>query len=170
MTQEELKQYVTYDPETGIFTWKKSRGKLKANSICGYINKSLGYWDLRINNKRQYGHRLAFLYMHGYIPNFVDHIDGNRSNNKWSNLREANKQQNSANVKLQKNNTTGFKGVFKDKRELKKRYRAYIKVNYKRIHLGLYSTPDEAARAYDEAAMRYFGEFAELNFKNVQKK
>lgn len=94
----------------------------------------------------------------------VDHMDMNGLNNHKSNLRICNHSLNMANDDLKKNNTTGYKGVTKYKYVRKISYVAGIMINYKRIHLGSFDTDIEAAKAYDEAAKYFFGEFARLNF------
>jgi len=162
LSQEELKEHLHYNPDTGIFTRIKNLSKKKSTNV-GNIDKR-GYLHIRINYTRYYAHRLAFLYMTGSIPHYVDHIDRNPSNNKWNNLREADISQNGANVALMKSSTTGYKGVSKYHYSDVKKWRAYIKVNGKFINLGKYETTEEAACAYDKAAVQYFGEFALLNF------
>lgn len=91
----------------------------------------------------------------------IDHIDGDGLNNQIDNLRLATHVQNSRNRKLNRNNTSGYKGVCLFKRD--QNWVAYITVNYKRIHLGFFDTPEGAARAYNIAAIEHFGEFASLN-------
>lgn len=110
------------------------------------------------------------LYLHRLIlPNFtfVDHIDGNPLNNKKSNLRGCTIAENNRNVKTSRTNTTGYKGVGwhteKYKGIVYTRIRARISVNGKLIHLGLFPTLKAAALAYNEAALKYHGEFARLN-------
>ncbi len=88
----------------------------------------------------------------------ADHKNGNKLDNTRSNLREATNQMNQANVSRQKNNSTGFKGV-SFKKSLQK-WVARIGVNRTRIHLGYFSTPEEASEAYTKAAILHFGEFA----------
>jgi hypothetical protein len=105
-------------------------------------------------------------YMHKVIMNaggdvIVDHIDGNPSNNRKSNLRIVNRTQNNMNSKTRTHNTSGYKGVTKSVSSDK--YVASIGVNYKRIYLGVYQTPTEAALAYNQAALKYHGEYAKLN-------
>ena len=93
---------------------------------------------------------------------FVDHIDGNPRNNRRENLRFASSAENARNMALKSSNTSGFKGVsyFRSRQK----YRATIKVDYKQHHLGYYERAEDAARAYDEAARYFFGEFACVNF------
>ena len=92
----------------------------------------------------------------------VDHIDRDPSNNRRSNLRLADKYDNMHNMKLNCRNTTGFKGVYMDKRN--GRFVATLQNRGETVRLGSYKTKEEAARAYDEAARFYFGEFACVNF------
>ena len=100
----------------------------------------------------------------------VDHWDGNGLNNQRYNLRKTNHQKNIWNSCKHKNNTSGYKGVRKltKKSNQIKPWQARIKVNYKEIFLGNFSTSEEAGRAYDQAAKLYFGEFARLNFPNLE--
>jgi len=91
----------------------------------------------------------------------VDHRDMNGLNNCRSNLRAATNQENGCNRNKQEKNTSGAKGVCWDKQAQK--WQAHIRVNGKRIHLGLFDDIDDAVRAYNKAAMQHFGEFARLN-------
>lgn len=93
----------------------------------------------------------------------VDHKDGDGLNNTRENLRICSNKDNCSNCAKNKNNKTGYKGVIVDKRILEKKYRGQITHNYKCIKLGYFKTPEEAAQAYNEAAIKYFGEFARLN-------
>lgn len=93
-------------------------------------------------------------------PLIVDHINGNKLDNRRENLRICNKAQNAVNTKLLRStNTSGFRGV----RRHRNRWAASVTYNYRNIYLGLYKTKEEAAKAYNEAAKKYFGEFAVLN-------
>ena len=92
----------------------------------------------------------------------VDHINGDRNDNRRSNLRICSAKENSRNQKLRSNNTTGYKGVSYDQR--RKKYIASIAVDYKSKFLGYFSDPIEAALKYDQAAILLFGEYARPNF------
>jgi len=92
---------------------------------------------------------------------YTDHRDENRLNNQKSNLRICTPAQNKRNSRVQRNNTTGFKGV--GSRKGTEKFEAGIRVNYKQKYLGLFNSPEEAALAYNEAAKKYYGEFASLN-------
>lgn len=91
----------------------------------------------------------------------VDHIDGNGLNNQKSNLRISSPKENNRNRRLNKNNSSGYKGVSFDKKS--KKWVAYIKINYKHITLGRFDTKETAAKAYNDAALLYHKEFAKIN-------
>ena len=111
----------------------------------------------RINRKLIYCHRLLLKLKPSEIG---DHINGNTLDNRRANIRQCSHQCNMRNRKKHKNNTNRFKGVHFTGSS----YRSTIIVNHKKIHLGNYKTDTEAARAYDQAAKKYFGEFSRLNF------
>jgi len=90
----------------------------------------------------------------------IDHKDGNRLNHQGENLRLCTRSQNIANGKKRSTNTSGYIGVGK----ARKKWLAQIKENYRHHYLGVYETKEEAARVRDKAAVKYFGEFAKLNF------
>jgi len=144
LTQEILKSLLQYDPISGLFTNKTTRSyKALAGKESGYICSNHGYVIIKIKNKAYKAHRLAFLYMTGNFPlEFVDHINGIRSDNRWINLREATNQQNIRNTRVRKNTKSGFKGVLWDYRW--KKWVAYCQANGKRHFLGSSSTPEGA--------------------------
>lgn len=113
----EIKSYVdewlTYVPVTGKFFWKKDgpTGTRKAGRECGNSN-SHGYKLIKLKGRGYKAHRIAFLIMTGSFPNIVDHIDRNRSNNVWSNLRNVNAQENCLNRSIDRRNKTGLTGVY----------------------------------------------------------
>jgi len=147
LTQERLKQFLHYNPETGEVTWVIGRGNQfsKAGGKAGYCNAD-GYLKVELSGKAYSVHRLAFLYMTGAMPAAqVDHINGKRDDNRWSNLREASHSLNMQNRrKAVSTNTTGFLGVRKNC----KGFLASITVNGQRRNLGTYSTPQEAHEVY----------------------
>ncbi len=158
ITQERLKEVLRYEPDTGNFIWLISpRFNVPIGTIAGSEN-SVGYINIRIDTKLYPAHRLAWLYMTGSFPNQdLDHIDRVRTNNKWSNLREATDSQNYLNTAKRHQNKSGFKGV-----SWKKRNRKW-QVQLCGDYLGLFSDIREAALAYNKEALARFGEFAELN-------
>lgn len=95
-----------------------------------------------------------------------DHIDRNGLNNRRDNLRSASGGQNNANQAVRADNTSGYKGVCWDKR--REKWQANIRTNGKKRHLGYFDDPVEAAKAYDQAALAAFGEFAVLNFPTLR--
>lgn len=157
LTQEELKEVFNYNPDTGIFVWKISRGgKTKVGDIAG-CNEAKGYWCIRY--KKSYkAHRLAWLYVYGRFPNGqIDHIDGDKSNNRINNLRECCQSENQRNVLIRKDSTSGFKGVNQDKQTGRWRVRAQL--HGKRRFLGSYTTPEEASKVYEAFTREHHKEF-----------
>lgn len=162
MNQSQLKEMFHYDPDTGEFVRLVQRSpNAMVGDIVGTVDGK-GYLHVSINKKFYRLHRLAFLYMTGEIPRYVDHIDRNRTNNRWSNLRAINGcRGNAGNSGIHSHNTSGYRGVSKNNRSGK--WHAQIKINGKQTYLGRFNTPEEAARRYNEAAKEHFGEFATLN-------
>ena len=141
-----------YDPVTGHFTWIKSiADKVKVGKRAGSL-ASNGYRFIRINKKRYREHHLAFLYMLGYSPKMVDHINHNPSDNSWANLREVTSKENGKNHPKTIRNKTGFVGV-----SLRPdgKYIARIYVNDKHIFLGAFETFEEAKAARQQANITY---------------
>jgi HNH endonuclease/AP2 domain len=164
ITHAKLLEALDYDPETGIFTWKyrSDRNNQWNAHYSGKIAGSLhceGYWTIRINKKPYLSHRLAIFYMTGEWPkNDVDHKEGNRCDNRFSEIREATRSQNLMNIPTPITNTSGTKGVFFHKRAQK--WCAQIKKDSRNIYIGLFKTIEEAAIARREAAERLHCEFA----------
>jgi len=164
LTQAYLKEHFSYDPETGDMTRIKVVRGVQPDSIGRPIRGKdrSGYYRVRINDKDYYVHRLAFLYMLGEIPEFVDHINHVRTDNRWHNLRPCTQQQNQWNQKVRKDSATGHKGVTIEPKVIKY-YRARIYKSGKEYDLGLYETVEEASEAYNKKAIELFGQFAVLN-------
>ena len=153
-TPSELRDRLNYDPQTGGLTWKKLRNSLrlgeqaKSLDVGGYIQVNIAGYVLK-------GHRIAWAIYYGQWPDGpIDHINGNRSDNRIENLREVSHQTNCQNMRNGScKNETGFLGVHiaKGITNQNKKYRAKIQHNKKQIHLGGYPTPQEAHEAYLQA-------------------
>ena len=154
LTQEYLKRILKYNPATGVFTWRVSSAKhVKVGDVAGKPRCD-GYRRVRILGKLQYAHRLVWLYMYGRFPTkYLDHINGDTSDNRLANLREATNYENQHNQGRRKNNTSGYKGVSWDKSMNK--WEAYITKDYKKVHLGYFDTTEEAFKAYTEEAKEH---------------
>ena len=161
-TQQELLEVFNYDPIEGSFYWTHHknvyinvRGKRTATALCN------GHCHIRFKGRTYKAHHIAWCIVTGSWPiNQIDHKDNNRSNNIFTNLREATHHQNMMNRYTAKNNTSGYKGV------IKRRYGGYeavIQWKGKKVYLGKFLDPVEAAIAYDVASLHHFGEFAKTN-------
>lgn len=123
---------------------------------AGHINK--GYVEIFLNKKRIGVHRIVFAMFNGRIPTMVDHIDGDKQNNKIENLRECTESQNQHNRRIYANNTSGIKGVYWNKSANK--WQVSIGINGILKHIGCFSSITDAANARRQAAEKYHGEFA----------
>ncbi len=150
----EMAKILTYDLNTGRFTYKcKPRAQTEIGDIAGTIDKE-GYRVIKIKNKLYKAHRLAWLFIYGRMPiGQIDHINHNRDDNRIENLRVVNNQENQKNRLINKNNKSGVNGVFWNK--LSNKWQARIRVNSKAIHLGLFSTLDEAIEVREQANIKY---------------
>jgi len=154
-SQEILQSALNYDEQTGIFTWKKIEAGIKIGSIAGSIHKKQGYVRIRVNAVTYVAHRIAWVYVHGFINNQmqIDHINGIRSDNRICNLRLVDCKENAKNQRKNKRNKNAFGGVFFNKQ--KKKYVSRIKVNGKSIFLGYFNLIDDAIAARKEANKKY---------------
>jgi hypothetical protein len=151
LTQKRLKELLSYDPETGIFTNLTQRSKkIKIGNVAGCTDE-LGYKKIVLDGFIYRGHQLAWLYMNGKLPiTSLDHINEIKNDNRICNLREITKSGNAQNILAsQANNKSGFKGVCLNKNSGK--YRSTININGKQISLGEHITPEEASEAYLKA-------------------
>ncbi len=152
LTQERLKELLRYDPATGL--WTHANG-----DAAGWINSKTGYIRLQVDGRKYYAHRLAWLWMTGKWPAvLIDHKDQNPSNNRWDNLRPADKSKNGANRGAPKQNKSGWKGVSFCRAT--GRWRADITIRGKCKNLGRFDSPVAAHLTYIINADRAFGEFA----------
>lgn len=158
VTQEELKQRYVYDPETGHFFYATNRTRKRGvGALAGSRSKQHGYVLIGVRGRQYLAHRLAWLWMTGEFPSCdIDHADCDRSNNSWNNLRLATRSENMANSGARKNNSTGFKGVYR----ARSRYESRIQIMGQNVYLGRFDTKQEAADAYMKAAQKSFGQFA----------
>lgn len=160
MTQDEA--LAIWEYRDGHLYWRENRGKrIKAGDKAGCVfcsRPGAQYRVTTVGGKNYLAHRIIFLMHRGYLPEQIDHIDGNGMNNDIENLRAANHGQNQQNKGTQKNNTSGFKGVSWNKRA--KKWRALIELDRKDHYLGYFDTPDAAHEAYKAAAIKLHKEFA----------
>jgi len=148
ITYQEIRENFDYCPETGMFRRKFKSGKV---GIAGCLN-DLGYIVIGFNHKVYKAHRLAWLFTHGSFPNNeIDHINGNKNDNRLSNLRAVTKQENSKNKLIPKSNTSGVMGVFRDR----DKWVARIVVDKKPVNLGRFTDKKMAAEARKDAEVRY---------------
>jgi hypothetical protein len=165
-----LKDSVDYDPETGVFRWKKERplehfssetyrkawasqyGSRKLNAgDNGYVYVQLNYLGRK---KRVRAHRLAWALVHGTWPtDQIDHINGDRADNRIVNLRVVTNAENGRNRKLSKNNSSGYNGIYKIKRS--NSFHVEIHYNNRRIFLGQFKKLEDAIRARKKANLKY---------------
>ncbi len=173
LSYKAVRKLLSYNPETGVFRWKRRpeglHKKVKtwnsrfAGAIAGTIvcpNPSatilINYVHISVFGSMYFAHRLAFCHVTGKWPvDDVDHIDGDGTNNRWINLRQATPSQNAANRRCTFS-SLGIKGVCQHRGK----YQAQIKVHGKSIYLGRFTTPEEASAAYAAAAIKHFGEYA----------
>lgn len=156
---EYVRSVLDYDPSTGVFKWKSFRSANAQEGFEAGATDAQGYRIISLDNRRYKAHRLAWLIMTGEMPDGdIDHIDMDRSNNRFANLRAASRSQNMANTRAKRGTLLGVKGVTWDK--AKQRYAAQIQVGGKNKLIGRYLTVEEASAAYNREAERVFGGFA----------
>lgn len=165
LTFAEVDALLKYDPETGKLYWKEREGitkrqKQEANRFNSrYAGKEAltancqGYKAGTILNKRATSHRICWLLHYGVWPNNIDHINGDRSDNRIANLRSVTKKENAKNVKKRVTNKSGKPGVYW--REKIQRWQANICVEGKSIYLGCFKNIEDAISAREEAEKKY---------------
>jgi hypothetical protein len=158
MTPSDLRQLVEYDPETGKLTWKPRAGNPRFNNrLAGkpaFAQPSDGYLTGHINRKNYKAHRIAWAVAYGEWPNGdLDHINGDRSDNRIENLRVVDVAENARNLRLSRLNTSGVTGVSWFARDSK--WWAKITVSRRVIHLGFFNNLSDAAAARRAAELAY---------------
>lgn len=166
-TPETLRKLLSYDPDTGLLTWRRrpiemfateQAGKSWNARLCGKpaftSDHSKGYRQGMIFNKPYLAHRVVYAIYYGTWPTSqIDHINGNRSDNRISNLRSVTNAENARNTKKRSNNTSGYSGVSWDSTEGK--WRSSIKAQGKRRHLGYFTDIEDAIASRASANIKY---------------
>ena len=155
LTQKELKARLSYDPDTGVFFWRKTTMRTDLlGKQAGCLHTVQGYIEIGIGNKLYKAHRLVWLYVYGRFPKEdLDHINRKRSDNRLENLREVPRYQNAQNQSLRKTSKTGLMGVSFNTQ--KQKFIAQITVNKCKKYLGQFDCPNEAHKAYCQAKIKY---------------
>jgi len=157
LTQEKLKEYLTYDPDSGCFIRNKNAGTKKKGEIAGY--NVAGYTYITIDNVAYPAHRLVFLYVDNIYPESdVDHINMNRKDNRYSNLRISSRRLNMLNIKAHQDSNTGVKNVFF--RADTNKYNVRMTINGRYKSLGCFDDLELATLVADYAREKYHGEYA----------
>lgn len=165
---ERVKQLLDYAPETGVFTWRQTVAQhVKAGAVAGGVDRMNGYQRITLDGICFRAHRVAWVFISGAWPvNLIDHINGDKADNRACNLRPATHSQNSQNMRKRSKKKVSLKGVTP---HLRKRggYVAQINVGGKQRKLGVFSTAEEAYAAYKAAAEKNFGAFAKVDCENL---
>lgn len=163
LSADQVRALLDYDAETGELRWKRTEARSKhwnsrfAGKLAGHLNKN-GVVSIRIGDVLYLAHRIIWLIMTGEWPEAeIDHRDGDHSNNRWANLREANRTENMLNRAKQRNNASGFLGV--RFRPHHGKWEARININGKQVWHIYASSAEEASEARREALPRFHGEF-----------
>lgn len=150
LTQSRLKESLSYDSNTGVFTWISNNKKSVIGKQAGRVRQNDGYVEIGIDYDKHLAHRLAWLYVYGVWPTKqLDHINRQRADNSILNLRESSQQENMQNVSKHLNTTSKFIGV--SWHSEKKKWQAQICFKYKIKALGYFESPEEASEAYKKA-------------------
>lgn len=153
-SQKMLKERIIYDPETGVVKWKAQKDTCNiGNPVLG--EDAHGYKIINIDYKVYKLHSMIWLYMTGETPNIVDHLDYNRRNNIFKNLKNGTYQDNSKNLSKSVSNTSGVTGINIKQSKYGEKYLASITVNNKRIHLGCFDLIDDAISSRKDAEVKY---------------
>lgn len=155
-----LRELFDYDPQTGHLVRRVSCANQLAGSIAGSINAK-GHVNVQVDGKLTTAHQIVFFLHHGWLPDEIDHINRDKTDNRIENLRPCTSSQNKGNMGLLRSNKSGYRGVSFNTRSQK--YHAQIKIYGRQTYLGRFDTPEEAALTYNNAAVKHFGKFAYVN-------
>ena len=157
ITKEYLNELFEY--RDGQLYWKfKKSPSVNINKPLGYVANKDRYSKVTINRKSYKLHRIIFLFHKGYLPDYIDHINGNSFDNRIENLRETTYSGNNQNAKTRKDSSSNVKGVYFHK--LTNKWTASCQSNKKRYYLGLFDTIEEAEKVVKCARNDLHGEFA----------
>ena len=158
LTAERLREVLGYDPETGAFTWRVTRGKARRGRDAGYRD-ARGYIHIRIYGALYKAHRLAWFFVcESWPESQMDHVNRDKGDNRIHNLRQATNFENQRNGDVQSNNTSGFTGVRWDKKTSK--WHSYITVFGRQKNLGFYASRADAIAARKAGETQHHGDFA----------
>ncbi|EOZ0650999.1 HNH endonuclease [Cronobacter malonaticus] len=156
-SREMLLSIFNYEASKGELWWRESGFNRQMDVPCGYVSGG-GYLSVKINGRLCSVHRLIWKMHMDSEPQHLDHVNGNRLDNRIENLRPAIRNENNRNISVTRANTSGYIGVRFDARY--KRWVAQIKIERKAIFIGSYETKVEAVHAYNDAAIKMHGDFA----------
>lgn len=159
ITAARLREVLHYNPKTGVFTWRvRTCNRVKVGDVAGSPHPE-GYLRIQIDGRQYLAHRLSRLHTTGkWPPDEIDHLYGNKSDNRPHRLRLATRSENEHNKGLRKDNTSGTKCVVWHIG--RRKWQANIRINGRRIHLGLFANPVHAWIVYRRAALKFHGHFA----------
>lgn len=150
-TADEVRKQISYCPHTGTLSWIVSRSGVTAGSVCGW-KENTGYMRIKISGRTYQAHRVAWLLMTGEWPQGeVDHINHDRIDNRWINLRAVSKKENTRNQKANRTSKSGIVGVY----EIRSKWVAQIRVDGRLLHLGTFGSIDAATAARTAVAAQH---------------
>ena len=153
LTAARLRELLHYDPDTGVFTWRVSRGRVSKGTEAGTADRH-GYRMIRLFGVRYFAHRLAWLYIHGVNPaSCMDHANGDPADNRIVNLREATHAQNNQNQRVHTRNASGLIGAWWNSK--KSLWESSISVSNVKIKLGYFRSKEDAHAAYLRAKLKH---------------
>ncbi len=154
ITQKQIKELIHYDKDSGVFTWKVDRQNIAKKGMVAGSSASDNYLVLTLFNKQYKAHRIAWMYEYGHFPkDNIDHINGNKKDNRIINLRDVTSLINHKNMSIDKRNKSGKTGVTWHK--LSKKWIANISVDKRLVHLGYFENIEDAIKVRQEAENKY---------------
>ena len=150
---DRVSDLISYNPSTGKFTWKVSRGTKKQGAEAGTV-RSDGYIAIQLNGKKIQAASVAWYLTHGYWPKLVDHLNRDKQDNRLANLREATPSQNGYN--RSRTQKSGLRGVYPSN----SKWIAKITINKIPVYLGTFDTPEEAHEEYVKQSKQHHKEFS----------